>query len=814
MKLSLSWIRDYVDLPENTDLKKLAYDLTMDTVEVEDVEYVAERFRDMVVGVIKEVLPHPNADKLRICRVDIGVDEIKEIVCGGINLEAGMRVAVACPGAEVRWHGEGEPVKIKNSKLRGVASYGMICASDEIGLGDLFPASQEAEILDLSAFDVPAGTTLADALDMNDVLLEIDNKSMTNRPDLWGHYGIAREIAALYNLNLKKIEPFEADAASDFKVEIEDPDRCPRYIGVEIEGVGVKPSPYQMQNRIWKVGMRPINALVDITNYVMLATGNPTHAFDADNISDHIVVRLAKEGEKLQLLNEKDLELTTDDLVITDSEGPVALAGVMGGAKDSILPKTERVILEVANFEAAGIRRTALRYDNRTEASARYEKAVDPERCDQALALSMEFFKELYPEMKVSGYCDKYVKKLKRAEIDVSLTWLEKRLGKHLTNEVIRNKLEILGFDVQIDGDNMHVIAPTWRSTGDISIKDDVMEEVARMYGYDNFEATSFTTTFEGAINQKDQDLIRNIKEYLAIRCGMQEVYTYPWMNDVFVNAVLQNTDGVLRLSTPPAPDLSYIRSSLLPNLCEAVVKNERYFNDFAIFEEAQVFFDRNYTSPYDPTESLPEQKRHIAAAFASSVKKIDELFRDAKGVLEYMPRYTHMAGFTFRKEEKPVWADNVVWLNIYLGEEKIGDMGLVAKKVSMECGVKNLSVMLFEIDATKLQPLKSRTNRFEHLAEYPEIDYDISMLFDADTIWKDMYDVIMGKKKASALIKKASFVDEYRGKQIPEGKKSVTIRLTIGSNEKTLTSQEIEKAADRAIKQLSKAFGAGLRTQ
>jgi phenylalanyl-tRNA synthetase beta chain len=597
-------------------------------------------------------------------------------------------------------------------------------------------------------------------------------------------------------------------------VEIEDPDRCPRYIGVEIEGVGVKPSPYQMQNRIWKVGMRPINALVDITNYVMLATGNPTHAFDADNISDHIVVRLAKEGEKLQLLNEKDLELTTDDLVITDSEGPVALAGVMGGAKDSILPKTERVILEVANFEAAGIRRTALRYDNRTEASARYEKAVDPERCDQALALSMEFFKELYPEMKVSGYCDKYVKKLKRAEIDVSLTWLEKRLGKHLTNEVIRNKLEILGFDVQIDGDNMHVIAPTWRSTGDISIKDDVMEEVARMYGYDNFEATSFTTTFEGAINQKDQDLIRNIKEYLAIRCGMQEVYTYPWMNDVFVNAVLQNTDGVLRLSTPPAPDLSYIRSSLLPNLCEAVVKNERYFNDFAIFEEAQVFFDRNYTSPYDPTESLPEQKRHIAAAFASSVKKIDELFRDAKGVLEYMPRYTHMAGFTFRKEEKPVWADNVVWLNIYLGEEKIGDMGLVAKKVSMECGVKNLSVMLFEIDATKLQPLKSRTNRFEHLAEYPEIDYDISMLFDADTIWKDMYDVIMGKKKASALIKKASFVDEYRGKQIPEGKKSVTIRLTIGSNEKTLTSQEIEKAADQAIKKLSKAFGAGLRTQ
>ena len=814
MKLSLSWIKDYVQIPEDMDLKKLAYDLTMSTVEVEDVEYLARRFDNMLVGVIEKIEPHPNADKLRVCKVDIGGGEMKDIVCGGINLKEGMRVAVSCPGAVVRWHGEGEPVVIKNSKLRGVESYGMICASDEIGLGELFPASQEAEILDLSAFEVPAGTSLADALDMNDVLLEIDNKSMTNRPDLWGHYGIAREIAALYDLPLNKIEPYTADVQSDFKVEINDPDRCTRYIGVEMSGVEVKPSPYQMQNRIWKAGMRPINALVDITNYVMLATGNPTHAFDADNITDHIVVRHAVEGEKLILLNDHELTLCADDLVITDSEGPVALAGVMGGAKDSILPKTRRVILEVANFESTGIRRTALRYDTRTEASSRYEKAVDPERCEQALALSMQYFQELYPELTVTGFCDKYVKKLERAQIDVSLAWLAKRLGKNLSNEVIQKKLELLGFDVEISGDNMHVTAPTWRSTGDISIKDDVMEEVARLYGYDNFEATSFTTTFEGAINQKDQDLLRRIKEYLAIRCGMQEVYTYPWMNDVFVNAVLQSTEGVLRLSTPPAPDLSYIRSSLLPNLCEAVVKNERYFNDFAIFEEAQVFFDRNYTAAYDETELLPEQKRHIGAAFASSVKDITELFREAKGVLEYMPRYTHMEGFEFRKEEKPVWADNVVWMNIFRGGEKIGDMGLVAKKVSMDCGIKNLSVMLFELDVTKLVPLKSRTNRFTHLAEYPETDYDISMLFDSDAAWADIYDAIMGQKKASALLKDAAFVDEYRGKQIPAGKKSVTVRLTIGSSEKTLTSQEIESAANQVMKKLGKKMGAELRTQ
>ena len=280
------------------------------------------------------------------------------------------------------------------------------------------------------------------------------------------------------------------------------------------------------------------------------------------------------------------------------------------------------------------------------------------------------------------------------------------------------------------------------------------------------------------------------------------------------MDALLPGREGVLKLSTPPAPDLSCIRSSLLPNLCEAVVKNERYFNDFSLFEEAQVFFDGNYSSPYDESESLPQQSRHIGGAFASSKKDITELFREAKGALAYMPRYTHMESFTFRKEEKPAWADDVVWLNVFLGEERIGDMGLLAKKLSMECGVKNLSVMLFELDATKLVPLKSRTNRFAHLAEYPEADYDISMLFEPDATWTDIYDAILGKKKASSLLKEAAFVDEYRGKQVPAGKKSVTIRLTIGSEEKTLTSQEIEAAAEQVMKKLRKAMGAELRTQ
>ena len=811
MKVSLNWIRDYVQLPADADLKRLAYDLTMSTVEVEDAVELAKQFEHMAVGVINAVEQHPNADKLKVCKTDIG-GEVKDIVCGGTNLRTGMKVAVALPGAMCRWHGEGEPVEIKQSKLRGVESYGMICGAAEIGLADLFPTKEEAHILDLSDFDAPAGTPLADALDLNDIILEIDNKSMTNRPDLWGHYGIAREIAALYDLPMKEFPHFDRNVenTAGFRVTVEDTERCPRYLSAQIEGLSVKPAPYEMQSRIWRVGMRPINALVDITNYVMLATGQPTHAFDSDHIAGHIIVRRAGEGEKLLLLNGKELALTADDLVIADDAGVVGLAGVMGGAKDSILPETDKVILEVANFDAKGIRRTALRYDNRTEASARYEKAIDPERCDQAFDLSMQLLSQLYPEMKVTGLVDEYPTHLKQAEIDVALSWLERRLGKRLLPEEIRHKLELLGYTVSFEGDNMHLVVPTWRSTGDVSIQADIMEEVARMYGYENFEAEPITTTFDGAINQLDKDLERRIKEYLAIRCGMQEIFTYPWMDEQFVNAVLQSTEGILSLSTPPSPAERFVRSSLLPNLCKAVVKNERYFNDFAIFETAQVFRDENYTAPYDAREKLPSQRKNVAGAFASTDKDITALFRRVKGVVEMMARYVHMETLTFRQEEKPVWADNVVWLNIYRGEEKVGDLALLAKKVSMACGIKNLNVMLFQLDQDSLVPLKSRTNTFTHIAEYPMTDYDISLLLDGSVQWKDVVQTVSGIK--SELLHGVSFVDEYRGKQVPAGKKSLTLRLSIGSKEKTLTSAEIEEVAAGVLRKIAKRFGAELR--
>ena len=331
MKVSLNLIRKYVDLPEGLTDEQIAYDMTLRTVEVEEVENTAKKFHDIVVGEILEIKEHPNADKLRICMVDIGEEEPVQIVCGGSNLYVGEHV-VSKPGAEVVWHGQGEPVKITKTKMRGESSYGMICASTEVYLSDFFLNEGEEEIVDLKGFDCKPGDSVADLFGMNDTVLEIDNKSLSNRPDLWGHYGIARELSAIYDAPLKELPKYELPKVPEYSVEIKDTTKCNRYVAVEIDGIYEKTSPMWMQSLLSKVGQRPINAIVDITNYVMMAVGEPLHAFDKTHVSgEKIIVRNAKENEKLLLLDNNFIELSTEDLVICDESDAMALAGIKGG---------------------------------------------------------------------------------------------------------------------------------------------------------------------------------------------------------------------------------------------------------------------------------------------------------------------------------------------------------------------------------------------------------------------------------------------------------------------------------------------------
>ena len=346
MRVSLNLIKKYVDLPDKLTDEDIARDMTLRTVEVEHVENTALKYHDIVVGKILEVNKHPNADRLKICITDIGEEEPVQIVCGGSNLYVGEYVVVSKPGAEVVWHGEGEPVKVEKTKMRGEVSYGMICASSEVYLSDFFPATDETEIIDLKGIDCKPGDNIADLIFMNDTVLEIDNKSLSNRPDLWGHYGIARELSAIYNVPLKELPKYEIDAnIPEYNVEIKEPDKCRRYVAVEIDGIYEKSSPLWMQSLLVKTGQRPINAIVDITNYVMVAVGQPLHAFDKTHVSgEKIVVRNAKKNEELLLLDNNKIELTTDDLVISDESDAMALAGIRGGKKDSILPDTKCVV--------------------------------------------------------------------------------------------------------------------------------------------------------------------------------------------------------------------------------------------------------------------------------------------------------------------------------------------------------------------------------------------------------------------------------------------------------------------------------------
>ena len=680
-----------------------------------------------------------------------------------------------------------------------------------------FPHCIADGIFVLQEEDAEPGLNMAHILGFDDSIVEFE--ITPNRPDCLSVIGLAREASATFKRPLKLHTPEPhgcgGSIADLVDIDIEDGDLCPRYTARMVKNVKIAPSPRWMRERLRNSGVRPINNIVDITNYVMLEYGQPMHAFDFSCVEGgHIIVRTAREGETIQTLDGNERKLTPNMLCICDEHKPVCVAGVMGGANSEIVGDTAMVLFESANFNGVSVRRTASALGMRTDASSRYEKGIDPERSDQALSLAMSLFRELYPDVRVTSFSDQYPEKLRQAEIDVSLTWLDRRLGKHLTNDEIAHKLGLLGFRLDFSGDNMHVTVPTWRSTGDVSIKADIMEEVARMVGYENFQAAPITTSFDGAINQLDKDLERRIKEYLAIRCGMQEIFTYPWMDEQYVNAILQDTAGILALSTPPSPTERLIRSSLLPNLCKAVAKNERYFTEFSLFETAQVFKDANYSAPYDPRELLPSQRKNIAGAFVAPAKDVTALFRRAKGAVEQMPRYTHMEGFTFRQEKRPVWADQVVWLNIFLGEEQVGNLALLARKPAMACGIKNLAVMLFELDVDALRPFRSRTNRFTHLPEYPMTDYDISLLFDSQVKWSQMHDVIAQGIREGGLLHGADFVDEYHGKQVPAGKKSVTIRLTIGSLEKTLTSTEIEECASGVIKKLTKRLGAELRTR
>ena len=807
MRVSLKLVKKFIDIPKNITTQRIAYDLTLRTVEVEAVEDTSLKFHDIIVGKILEVKPHPNADKLRICMVDIGEDNPVQIVCGGINLYKDEYVVVCKPGAEVYWHGEGEPVKIEKTKMRGEESYGMICGANEVYLEKLFPPKDPYEIVDLKGIKCKPGDPIDKVLELDDTVLEIDNKSLTNRPDLWGHYGIARELSAIYDVPLKELDKVTLDSKlPEYKVEIAEPNKCYRYTGTKIENIDGREAPSWMKAFLINCGMKPINAIVDITNYAMIVAGQPMHAFDSTHVKgDKIIVRNAKKGEKLLLLDDNYIELTEDDLVICDTKEPLGLAGIKGGKNDSILPETKNVLLEVANFAASPIRKTDKRFDEKTDSAIRYEKGIDTERVEQGLSLALELIKELFPESKIVAYTDNYVKKTERSVIDVSSEFLNVRLGKVLEEDTITKVLTLLGYDVEYKNKNYHVTAPVWRSTGDVSIKDDVMGDIARILSYQSFEAKPLTISFTKSVNQNKVLLERRLKEYLSTRCGFNEIYTYPWIDVKYVNAAKIDIKNAVRLATPPSPEQVNLRMSLIPGMLEAISKNLRYFDEFKLFEMAQVFEKGEY-HPSTKEETLPIHKKYLTGAIVS--KDARDIFYQVKGVLENISSYTHMEPLSLVKGDRPSWADVNAYLDIMLGDKKVGSMGLLSIATMNDAKIKHTNVAVFELNVDSLLPFPSRTNNFVHIPELPLVEKDLSVLLDEETPWSLIKETIRNK------VKEVIFIDEYRGNQVPEGKKSITLRVKLGNDETTLTTEEINEKMNSIIKALSKRCGANIREE
>jgi len=804
MKISLNWLRDYVDLPEHVTPQQLAEEVTMSTVEVEQVVDVSKPLEHIVVGQISALEPHPTNDSLRV--VDVEHGNVTRVVCGASNLAIGMKVALAVDGAVIR-DSSGRDQTVRPAMIGSVESAAMICSSGECGLSDAFPAG-EKEILDLTRLNAEPGTPLAVAIGYDDFVLEIDNKSLTNRPDLWGHHGIAREFAALHDRPLKKPPAFGSlPAAGGFEVRIEAPNLCRRYAATRVTGVNASASPPWLQARLAKVGQRSINLLVDLSNYVMLAVGQPTHAFDARDIASRIEVRRARAGERLTLLDETKVDLDREMLVIANHDVPLALAGIMGGDR-AIRADTAEIWLEVANFEPIPIRRTARRLGLRTESSTRFEKGIDLDRVALAQQMFLALLAEAQPSCRVVQHADVIVAQSPAITVDVPISFLQRKLGVELPAEEMRRLLERLEFGCSVTGGTLHIDVPSWRATGDVSLPEDIVEEVARLYGYERLGFTPPVVALEKSVNQPHRRVERRVREYLAFRAGMREVVSYPWVAAQALDAAGMSDVETIGLAHPPSADMR-LAPSLVPQLLANVASNLRHQSSFRIFEMGRVFIPAGTQERADDKEHLPVQPHHVAAALVGS--DAGTLFLEAKAVIERLDRVVQVERLSFSDSAPAGWGDPAAQLAITSDGKPIGVIAIVSARAKRKAGIRRAEVALFEIDVDALNPLPSRDNHVKPLPTYPEVDYDISMIVALSVRWADALDIA---SKAGEMVRAVTFVDEYVGAQVPAGHKSLTIRLHLGSDQGTLVREQIDEAASRVVAELTARLNAVIRQE
>ncbi|MFB4165838.1 phenylalanine--tRNA ligase subunit beta [Alteribacillus sp. JSM 102045] len=805
MLVSYQWLKEYVDI-EDLTVEETAEKLTRGGVEVDVLHPRSEGIKQVLVGYVEACDQHPNADKLRVCQVNTG-EETSQIICGAPNVAAGQKVAVAKPGAVLPGG-----MKIKKTKLRGEPSEGMICSLQELGIEQKLVAKEFLDGIYVFPENVEVGSDAVEELGLRDTVLELD--LTPNRADCLSMIGIAYEMAALLDREVIKpdcsFSAGEKSAAEEVSVQVEIPEDNPYYGAKVIQNVSIGPSPLWMQNRLTAAGIRPINNVVDITNYVLLEYGQPLHAFDLDRFgSNEIVVRRAGEEETITTLDDEIRTLSGEHMVITNGKEPTALAGVMGGAFSEVQDDTTTILLEAAYFNPSRVRKASRDMGLRSESSTRFEKGIDAGRVEEAAARAAHLLEQYAAGTVLQGTVEEDFRSDEKRVIETDTEQLNKLLGMDLSKEDILSIFRRLRFVVETNGNQISVEVPTRRP--DLKIEEDLAEEVARLYGYDYIPTTlPAGVTTPGSLTQ-EQNKRRKIRRYLEAS-GLHEAITYSLTSPTKASRfLLEEIPGTVTVSMPMSEERSTMRTSLIPHLLDTVQYNRnRQINDASLFELGSVFIGESAS-----LTKQPEEKKVLAAAITGmweihlwqgEKKKAD--FFIVKGILEGLFEELGVLDKiqfvpSSRKELHPGRSADIV-----LNGKSVGFTGQVHPSVQKEWDIKETYV--FQLDLDALLGTETEDLSYSVLPRYPSISRDIALVVDQNLPAGDVQKVI--EEAGGDLLKQITLFDVYEGENLEKGKKSLAFSLVYLDPERTLTDEEVTKTHEHVLSQLTEKVQAVLR--
>ena len=788
MFLSMNWIQDFVDL-SGIDKLELIHKFSLSTAEVEnEIFHKGSDISGIVVAEIKSVENHPDSKKLHLLKVDAGNGELTDVVCGAPNVRVGMKTAFAQVGAKIG------DITISPRPLAGFTSYGMCCSEAEIGISD-----DNSGIMDITD-DVANGTDIKDVYEVDDIVFEVDNKSLTNRPDLWGHYGIAREFAALAGRELKPLDVDDLKAYEELKkvdMKIED-DLCQRYSCLQVENIKRNVSPVNMRIRLFYCGMRGINFLADLTNYLMLEMGQPMHAFDSRKVEKIRIKRFDKPFV-FRTLDGVDRNIDENTLMICNDNTPVAIAGIMGGLDSEIVDDTTTLTLESATFNAVSIRKSTVRLAHRTDASMRYEKCLDPEMTDVAIARFLYLLKKYDSGVKVvSALTDEYAFHYDTVTLDFDKKFVDRYTGIEIDNDTIVKTLTSLGFKVTLDDDNFTVVVPSWRATKDVTLKADIIEEITRIYGYDNFEINTtrsplYPVRVDAVKSNEDK-----IKDILVKKYNLHELHSYLWAYNDELKALNIPVENNVKLANATNPNIETIRNSIIPTQLCQVKTNSSYSPDFGIFEIGRV------VNGVDENNLCIESKKLAVTLFSKS-KDVKTLYFELRDMLAVITSDLKHETLSFKKAEPKHSYEHPVNLNtVMIGDKEIGTIGIVHPVVGKKID-KKASIVFAEIDMSEFTEAENAAIVYEEPSKFPPIDYDISLEIPSGVFYSDLAE--SWKNEGGAILKNTKIVDTYDTETVH----SITVRFEFSSNERTLSSNEVQEIIDKVIANLEK-LGVKLR--